>query len=61
MSIMKVNNECNNTRELVNVTNSDNNENSNKNLGSSNNFISLFSRDLNSNLDESSSNIPHAN
>jgi len=50
-------NECNNTRELVNVTNSDNNENSNRNLGSSNNFISLFSRDLNSNLDESSSKL----
>ena len=27
-----INNECNNTRELVNVKNSDSNENNNKNL-----------------------------
>jgi hypothetical protein len=35
---MKSNNECNN-RKLVNVTNNDNNENSNRNLDYSNNLI----------------------
>ena len=51
-----VDNECNNIRDLVNVTNSDNNENSNRNLDSNNNFISIMKRGSNSNSDESSSN-----
>jgi len=51
-----INNECNNTRELVNITNSDSNENSNRNFDSSNNFISIMTRVSNSNSDESSSN-----
>ena len=43
--------------ELVNVTNSDSNENSNRNLDSSNNFIiSIMTRGSNYNSDESSSN-----
>jgi len=50
-----INNECNNIRELVNVTNSDSNENSNRNLYSNNNFISIMTRDINSNSDEASS------
>jgi len=52
----EINYKCNNTRELVNATNSDSNENSNWNLDSSNNFISIMTRDINSNSDESSSN-----
>jgi len=51
-----INNECNNTRELVNITNSDSKENNNRNLDSSNNFISIMTKGLNSNSDESSSN-----
>jgi len=51
-----INNECNNTRELVNVTNSDNNENSYRNFDSCNNFISIMTRGSNSNSDVSSSN-----
>jgi len=51
-----INNEYKNTRELVNVTNSDTNENNNRNLDSSNNFISIMMKGSNSNSDESSSN-----
>ena len=52
-----INNECNNTCELSTVTNIINRNNyRHRNLDSSNIFINLFSRSLNSNLDDSSSN-----
>ena len=50
-------NDINNTCELSNVTNIINRNNyRHRNLDSSNIFINLFSRSLNSNLDDSSSN-----
>jgi len=51
-----INIEHNNTRELNNVMNINRNNNSHRNLDSNSNFISLFSKGLNSNLDDSSPN-----
>ena len=44
MSIMKLIMNVNNTRALINVINGDSNENRNRNLDSSNNFISIMTR-----------------
>ena len=51
-----INNECNNSKELFIVTNNDRYENSNRKLDFINSFISIMTRGINSNSDESLSN-----